>query len=207
MHLAIERLPAAQRYLLAGHLAQFDLFVRQIEEVERQLAQFGVDDPAVQKLLTLPGVDFYSAQVILEEIGDITRFPTRKHLSGYAGLVPRVMQSGNILHKGRIHKQGPRALRWFLTTCAHVAMKAAGKFQRLFHRWEKRLGNGKAIVAAGDRRIKVIFALLAHMSPIPRSERRRPTPRLSGYEAERERCRCETPRRNGSHSTPRLSKY
>lgn len=161
MHRAIGRLPTAQRYLLEGLLAQLDLLGRQIEEVEGQLAQLGSEDPAVQKLMTLPGIDFYSAQVILEEIGDITRFPSEKHLSSYAGLVPRVMQSGDTLRMGRIHKQGPRALRWILTTCAHAAIKAPGKFQRLYRRWEKRLGKGKAIVAVAHRMIEVIFALLA----------------------------------------------
>ena len=161
MHRAIARLPTSQRYLLEGQLAQLDLLGRQIEEVEGQLAKMGAEDLAVQRLMSLPGVDFYSAQVILEEIGDITRFPSEKHLSSYAGLVPRVMQSGSTLRMGRIHKQGPRALRWILTTCAHAAVKAPGKFQRLFRRWEKRLGRGKAIVAVAHRMIEVIFALLA----------------------------------------------
>ena len=161
MHRAIARLPASQRYLLEGQLAQLDLLGRQIEEVEGQLAKMGAEDPAVQRLMSLPGVDFYSAQVILEEIGDITRFPSEKHLSSYAGLVPRVMQSGSTLRMGRIHKQGPRALRWILTTCAHAAVKAPGKFQKLFRRWEKRLGKGKAIVAVAHRMVEVIFALLA----------------------------------------------
>ncbi|MGI0129485.1 MAG: IS110 family transposase [Thermoplasmata archaeon] len=155
------RLPSSQRYLLDGLLAQLDLLGRQIEEVEGQLAELGSKDPAVQKLMTLPGVDFYSAQVILEEIGDITRFPTEKQLSSYAGLVPRVMQSGSTLRMGHIHKQGPKALRWILTTCAHAAVKSPGKFQRLFRRWEKRLGKGKAIVAVDHKMIEVIFALLS----------------------------------------------
>jgi hypothetical protein len=38
------------------------------------LAELGSTDPAVPKLMTLPGIDFYSAQVLLEEIGDICRF-------------------------------------------------------------------------------------------------------------------------------------
>ena len=155
------KLASSQRYLLDGLLAQLDLLGRQIEEVEGQLAELGSKDPAVQKLMTLPGVDFYSAQVILEEIGDVTRFPTEKQLSSYAGLVPRVMQSGTTLRMGHIHQQGPKALRWILTTCAHAAVKSPGKFQRLFRRWEKRLGKGKAIVAVAHKMIEVIFALLS----------------------------------------------
>ena len=155
------KLPPAQRYLLDGLLAQLELLGHQIEEVEGQLAQLGTQDPTVQRLMTLPGVDFYSAQVILEEIGDITRFPSEKHLSSYAGLVPRVMQSGDTLRMGRIHKQGPRTLRWILTTCAHAAVKSPGKFQHLFRRLERRIGKGKAIVAVAHRMLEVIFALLA----------------------------------------------
>ena len=155
------KLPASQRYLVDGLLAQLDLVGRQIEEIEGQLAELGSKDPAVQKLMTLPGVDFYSAQVILEEIGDVTRFPSEKQLSSYAGLVPRVAQSGTTLRMGPIHKQGPKALRWILTTCAHSAVKSPGKFQKLFRRWEKRLGKGKAIVAVAHRMIEVIFALLS----------------------------------------------
>jgi transposase len=155
------RLPVSQRYLVDGLLAQLDLVGHQIEDVEGQLAELGSKDPAVQKLMTLPGVDFYSAQVILEEIGDITRFPSEKKLSSYAGLVPRVAQSGTTLRMGPIHKEGPKALRWILTTCAHAAVKSPGKFQRLFRRWEKRLGKGKAIVAVAHRMIEVIFALLS----------------------------------------------
>ncbi len=162
---ATAKLSFAQRYLIEGLLAQLDVLGRQMEEVEGQLAELGTKDPAVQRLMTLPGVDFYSAQVILEEIGDITRFPSEKHLSSYAGLVPRVMQSGQTLRMGRIHKQGPKTLRWILTTCAHSAVKSPGKFQRLFRKWEKRLGKGKAIVAVAHKMIEVIFALLARNEP------------------------------------------
>jgi transposase len=155
------KLPVSQQYLLDGLLAQLDLVGHQIGELEGQLAELGSKDPTVQKLMTLPGVDFYSAQVILEEIGDITRFPSEKQLSSYAGLVPRVAQSGTAVRMGPIHKQGPKALRWILTTCAHAAVRSPGKFQRLFHRWERRLGRGKAIVAVAHRMIEVIFALLS----------------------------------------------
>ncbi|MGH9917486.1 MAG: IS110 family transposase, partial [Nitrososphaerales archaeon] len=162
---ATTKLSFTQRYLIEGLLSQLDVLGRQMEEVEGQLAELGTKDPAVQRLMTLPGVNFYSAQVILEEIGDITRFPSEKHLSSYAGLVPRVMQSGQTLRMGHIHKQGPKTLRWILTTCAHAAVKSPGKFQRLFRKWEKRLGKGKAIVAVAHKMIEVIFALLARNEP------------------------------------------
>ena len=48
-------------------------------------------------LMTIPGIDYYSAIIIKNEIGEIERFPGYKELCTFAGLVPRVHQSG----KGR----------------------------------------------------------------------------------------------------------
>lgn len=62
---------------------------------------------------------------------------------------------------GRIHKQGPKTLRWILTTCVHAAVKNPGKFQHLFRCLERRIRKGKVIVAVPHRMLEVIFALLA----------------------------------------------
>jgi len=75
------------------------------------------------------------------------------------------MQSGLVLRIGQIQKQGPKVLRWILTTCAHAAVKSPGKSQRLFRNWEKRLGKGKATAAVAHKMIEVIFALLARNEP------------------------------------------
>ncbi len=49
--------------LPAGLVAyQINLLGRQMKEIEGQLVKPGQKDPAAQKLMTLPGVDFYSAQ-------------------------------------------------------------------------------------------------------------------------------------------------
>lgn len=62
---ATSKLSFTQRFLIEGFLSQLEVLGHQIEEVEGQLAELAAKDPAVQKLMTLPGVDFYSAQVIL----------------------------------------------------------------------------------------------------------------------------------------------
>lgn len=80
-----------QRNLIEGLLAQLEVLGHPMEEVERQLAELWARNPAITKWVTLSGADFYSAQVTREEYGDIPRFPLEKHLSPYAGLVPRVM--------------------------------------------------------------------------------------------------------------------
>ena len=46
-------------------------------------------------LMTTPGVGYYSALLIVSEIGDISRLPDSHHLCSYAGLIPSTHSSGN----------------------------------------------------------------------------------------------------------------
>jgi transposase len=63
---------------------------------------------------------------IAAEVGDIGRFPSPKQLCGYAGLCPRVSQSGDRDHRGPLAKNGPRYLRWALIEAAtHAARHPA----------------------------------------------------------------------------------
>lgn len=47
--------------------------------------------------MTIPGIGYYSALLVMSEIGDINRrFPDSSHLCSYAGLVPSTHSSGGI---------------------------------------------------------------------------------------------------------------
>ena len=149
-----------QRYLLDGHLQQLDLLVSQAKDVERGLAKMAQDDPAARSLMHIKGIGFYSALVILSEIGDITRFPTAKHLTSYAGLVPRVHQSGDVARTGHIHKEGPKRLRSMLIQCSTASVRGSGRFQKFYKRLKKRKGHSKAIVATARKMLATVFVLL-----------------------------------------------
>ena len=79
-----------------------------MEGIEGQLPQLETQEPAVQKLMTLPGVDFYSAQVTLEEIRDIPRFPDERKLSSYAGWRPVWRRAGTPCGRGTFTNKGRR---------------------------------------------------------------------------------------------------
>jgi transposase IS116/IS110/IS902 family protein len=57
-------------------------------------------------LMTVPGIGYYSALLIVSEIGDINRFPDSYHLCSYAGLIPSTHSSGGITYHGSITKTG-----------------------------------------------------------------------------------------------------
>ena len=58
----------------------------------------------IKILMTVPGIDYYTAPGIYSEIGDIKIFPDAEHLSSYTGPVPGVDQSGNRAVYGHITK-------------------------------------------------------------------------------------------------------
>jgi transposase len=57
-------------------------------------------------LVTILGIGYYSALLILSEIGDIGRFPDSYHLCSFAVLVPSTHSSGGITYYGKITKTG-----------------------------------------------------------------------------------------------------
>ena len=62
-------------------------------------------------LMTIPGIDYYSAMIIKNEIGELERFPDYKKLFGnFLVLQARVHQSANTRWEGHITKEG-NALR------------------------------------------------------------------------------------------------
>jgi transposase len=63
--------------------------------------------------VTILGVSFYSALLLISEIGDIDRFPDSAHLVSYAGLASSTHSGGGTTYHGRITKVGSPYLRWF----------------------------------------------------------------------------------------------
>jgi transposase len=154
------KLGRQQRYLLDSLLQQLDLLMAQVDDIECGLAKIAQEDPAARSLMHIKGIGFYSALVILSEIGDVTRFPTAKHLTSYAGLVPRVHQSGDVARTGHIHKEGPKRLRSMMIQCAAASVSGPGRFQKYYKRLSKRKGHGKAIVATARKMLATVFVLL-----------------------------------------------
>lgn len=71
-------------------------------------------------LVTIPGIGYFSALLVLSEIGDINRFPDSYHLCSYAGLVPSTLSSGGITYHDAITKTGSKHLRWIMIECVHI---------------------------------------------------------------------------------------
>ena len=86
---------------------------------------------SVQLLTSIPGIGPYSSIIILDEIGDFSRFKKPGQLVSIVGMDPKVNQSGArfSLHN-KLSKRGSPYLRSILDTCTHVAAHP-GKNQAL----------------------------------------------------------------------------
>ena len=82
-----------------------------------------------------------TAEVVLSELGDVSRFRNAKAVCAYAGLVPTVRQSGEKRSKDlKITKEGSGLLRWALVESAWRLVGSNVKWSALFARLKKRSG-------------------------------------------------------------------
>ena len=137
----------------------------------RKIKAFIAKAPAREKearaiLKSAPGVGFVTAEVVLSEIGDVSRFGNAKKICAYAGLVPAVRQTGGKKSKDlHITKQGSGLLRWALVESAWRLVKTSPKWSALFSRLRKRCGSKRAIVAVARKLLCVLYAMLKTSTP------------------------------------------
>jgi transposase len=155
-------LSAVARHVLEAFLGVIRELTEQIHQLEAAIEQVPIDREETQRLMTIPGVSYFSSVLILGEIGDIDRFDRAAELVSYAGLDPEVRESGDTRHEGGISKQGRAALRWILVQCANVAVGQAddpylGSF---YGRLKRRKNHQVAIVATARKMLVSIYHML-----------------------------------------------
>jgi len=135
---------------LSHILRMFDDFLRSL----------GKDNPVVQTLISMPGIDVIAAVYLIAEMGDPSRFPSPKKLAKYAGLVPSLYQSGERSRNGRITKAGRKLLRWIMVQIANNAVRFPGHIQEFFLRLKAKKGYAVAIVATARKLLCAIWHML-----------------------------------------------
>ncbi len=141
---------------------------REIGECERDLQRLGADHRYVPLLLTVPGIGWVLAYTIAAEIGEISRFPSPRRLTGYTGLCPRVYQSGDSDRRGPLSKQGPKYLRWALIEATmHAARHPlySDRYQRTKQRLGRQRGAKIAQIDLARRLAEAIWHMLSRNQP------------------------------------------
>ena len=159
--LAEQPLPVDEAETVSACLRQVDFLESEIELIDRRIAEQVVGSPEIRRLLTLPGFGPIAATALMAAIGDIGRFPSPRHLVGYLGLDPKVVQSGSEpARHGRISKRGPGYARHVLVEAALHARRSTGPMKAFGERVAKRRGQNIATVAVARKLIVIAWNML-----------------------------------------------
>jgi len=151
---------------------QIKLLVEQITFLKQQLKTLGRNIEAIleeipQYLTTVPGVGAVLAAAILSEIGDVHRFKNAKALVAYAGIDPRVFQSGQFTaSNAHISKRGSPYLRRAVWQAAVPAARVDPALSALHKRkMAEGMSFQSAMGAVANKLIHILYAVLRDNKP------------------------------------------
>ncbi len=120
----------------------------------------------VDLLVSINGIGERTAWSILAYIGDINFFSNSKQIASYAGLTPRIIQSGTSINKSSLSKLGHKRLRKSLYMPALVAIRYNPVLMAVYNRL---VGNGKpkkvAIIAVMRKLLILSYGVLKSEQP------------------------------------------
>lgn len=131
-----------------------------IAELEKTIKTEGAKLPGHRNLKSIKGIGDLGATVLLTAIGNINDFAHPGKLAAYFGIVPRVRNSNETEHTGRITKRGTKLGRTTLVQCALIAMRYSPYLAKFYHKVARRRSTGKAIIALARKFLSVIYHTL-----------------------------------------------
>ena len=137
--------------------------LRNIQERNDKLDELLIPliDETAPNLLTVPGIGYRLAGLLISEIGDASQFPSADKIIKFAGLDVRVYQSGTIEKHGAIRKRGSPLLRYALFQAAEKARIHCPEIAEFY---SKKKGEGKhpicALTHTARKILRIVWALL-----------------------------------------------
>ena len=159
------QLPTTDQQILRTSLQVADTLTEQIREMDIQIAKDATSEEKAKLLMTMPGVDYYAAMVLLSEIGDVHRFSSDEKLVSWVGLAPQVHQSGETNWTGHITRKGSRRARWILGQCAQSARQHDPRMREFYERIERKHGSQKAVVAVARKMLAIMYVMMIRNEP------------------------------------------
>lgn len=114
------------------------------------------------KLLSVPGISLIACAIILGETNNIDNFSTSKKLLAFAGLDPKIRQSGNFNASScRMSKKGSPYLRYALIFTAWNCVRHSRKFNE-YYLLKRSQGKShyNALGHVAHKLVRVIFTLI-----------------------------------------------
>jgi transposase len=169
-------MPAVWRRSIAEALDVIDLLDARITPLDQQLRPLARADARVVLLDTIPGIGDLLGLTLASEIGDVARFASPRKLIGYAGLAPKINQSGDRSRTGALSKAGSRTLRWAAVEAAQHAWRPSNPWHQLYVDVVARAGKNPAKAAVARKILIAAWHVLSRQQPFKPAAPRRPDP-------------------------------
>jgi transposase len=140
-------------------LDQHDLLLKQINMLEARLKRAIRDIDPVS--MSIPGIGPVTCAIILGTLGNVKRFANSRAVVAYAGLDPKVVQSGRSINRtGRISKRGNRYLRKALHNAALVGIRYNPVLkQKYAHLMKRGKGHMVALTACARHLLVIVYSV------------------------------------------------
>ena len=143
-------------------LLQIQMYEQLVNDVDNEIKI--IMDTLHSPVMSVPGISYTLASLIIGEIGDINRFESPEKVLAFAGLEPSIHQSGKYLAtKNKMVKRGSSNLRWALMEAAKGVARNDLTFQSYLN---KKLGEGKhynvAVSHTAKKLLRVLYYLMKH---------------------------------------------
>jgi len=160
-------LPPQAREEMDRKLAVLEDLGKHVKSIDEQFrAELPLDKRGVL-LQTIPGIGQLIAYGMLAEIGEIERFPDRRALAAYAGLLPLDNMSAGEDHGKRTNRMCNKYLRWMAIEAVQSAVRTSKRMRSLFERVKAKHKSapGKAVVAVARELMEVAHLILIRRVP------------------------------------------
>ncbi|UCC44977.1 MAG: IS110 family transposase [Candidatus Zixiibacteriota bacterium] len=141
-------------------IERLEYFETVIHKFDERLKTIAGHYPQTEALIDIPGFALYTALLVIAEYGQPWRFRQASQAAAYAGLTPRVYQSGQYEHRGKISKQGSPWLRWILVEAAFKVTRKDEPLRRFYERVRRRRGKQAGRIAVARKLAEICWKRL-----------------------------------------------
>lgn len=128
------------------------------EDLKQHLQAFCTKEryrSSVELKQSCPGIGWLTAIRLTLEWGELSRFPSGKHIASYTGLTSSEYSTGDTTHRGRITGQGSKHVRGWLIQCAWRAINLDPVLLDKFRAVRRNSGSKKKAIVAVARKLAV----------------------------------------------------
>jgi transposase len=147
---------------LAGDWRRLD---ERIEGLSTEIAALADQDPACERLMTVPGIGPIISSAMVAAIGNGSVFSKGRDFGAWLGLVPKQISTGDRTILGKISKRGNRYLRVLFVQAAWVVLIRPQSWERYgLKPWieaaKKRLHRNVLAIALANKLARIAWAVL-----------------------------------------------